>query len=139
MASLAVVGKRRHHDHTATGPTGTPQGRHDLTALANDPDVARFAAALREQAAADDAARRQAAAARAEREAAAEAAARLERLRRDKDAAAERLKHVRRSGTTTEVATAEATYRDALAALVAAERGESAEAGEPSNHPVEEA
>jgi hypothetical protein len=89
-----------------------------------DPDVARFAAALRaDERARADAARREA---DVRREQADEQARQEhhEQLRVAKDAAASRLREVRRTGRADAVAQAEAGYRDALAALVAFETGE---------------
>lgn len=99
-----------------------------------DPDVARFAAYVREQEQAEKAAKR------ADREARQQADA-TKTLVAAKDAAAAEVKRLRaREGVSPEErAAADATYREALAAVVAAETGEApAWAPPPSAEPEPE-
>jgi hypothetical protein len=116
--SLPVPKQRRHPSDPPSAAAAAQPG----ASAPVDPDVARFAAALKESARREAEAKRQAAEARQRAEQVAAEAERVKDLERAKDAAASRLRDARRSGRG--VAEAEAAYKAALAAVVAAETGE---------------
>jgi hypothetical protein len=115
----------------ARGRTMTTKGHAGPGRPPIDPDVALFAALLRKDERDRAAVERHAAEQREQAEAAAAERRRREDLQAAKDDAARRLKDARRRGDANAISQAEASYKLALADLLAAETGERPEWAPP--------